>query len=325
MKKTLVILLAALVMLASVSLAEEPLTFWQAADAAGEFAAVAGDVDYLALATEQDGKYIRVVTLLDDHARQMYMNALNADDSGEAFEAFQNYAWSLPVSYTEEFTVMPKEQAELDALAGKTVGEIMEEGYLYYGAGGGIGLPTFVDLSYGLYNYTFEVDANFAEYREHEERGDLESLKVIGGVFSGFSSSADDPDYLADGTYAPQVVPNITAEEAAAASVIPPAEEYTMKAWALDAEGYAALAGDPEAMYGQVYMIEGVVHQILSRSPLTAVVNTGEDGKSRPVVITCPEQLSFSWNAGDRLRIYADVSSVLYILPVLTARYSYTE
>ena len=41
---------------------------------------------------------------------------------------------------------------------------------------------------------------------------------------SGFSGLAADLDYLADGTYAPQVVPHITAEEAAAADRVPPAD-----------------------------------------------------------------------------------------------------
>ena len=299
--------------------------FRGAVDAAGRSAAVGGDIDYLAVASEKDGKYVRMVTLPDDHARALYMAAMSADDSGEAYEAYQDYAWSLPISYTEEFTVKPRDQAELDALAGKTVGELIDEGYFIYGSGGGVDLPTIVDLSYGLYNYEFEVDASFEEYLELMDGDDLRSLKVISGKHSGFSSLASDLDYLANGTYEPQVVPNITAEEAAAADDVPPAEEYTAKAWPLTAEGYSDLLDNLEARYGQVYMVEGVVHQVLSQDPLTVIINTGEDGKSQPVVVKCPGQLSFSWETGCRYRIYADVSSACYSLPVLTARYCYSR
>ena len=333
MKKIMLILLAITVCLSSVSMAEKSDTdlyqftsFSEAVDRAGESVSVGGDIDYLSAVMEKDGTFFRIVTLLDDHARELYMAAVYGENAGgDAIEAFNAYAWALPVSYTEEITAKPKEQAELDALAGKTVGEIVKEGYVFYGAGGGIDLPTFVDLSYGLFNYTFEADASFEEYQEHEGRDDLGSLMVKGGKLSGFSSLATNPDYLADGTYEPQVVPNITAEEAAAAQTVPPAEEYTAKAWPFTAENYADLLKNVEAGYGQVYMAKGVVHQVLSQSPLTVIVNTSDDGLSRPVIIECPKQSGFSLKAGMHCRIYADVSSACFILPALTARYIYFD
>ena len=303
----------------------QAVSFRDAVDAAGDMVTVGGDIDYLAAVTEKNGKYIRMVTLPDDHARELYMAAMGAEDSGEAYEAFQAYAWSLPVTYTEEITARPKDQAELDALAGKTVDEITGEGYSIYGSGGGEGLPTFVDLSNGLFNYEFEIDASFEEYLERMDRDDLGSLTVKSGKHSGFSSLATDLDYLADGTCEPQVVPHITAEEAAAAEQIPPAGEYTAGAWPVTAEGYSDLLNNMEARFGQVYLVEGVVHQVLSRSPLTAVVNTGADGKSQPVIIEYHGQPGFSPEEGDYCRIYADVTSSCYILPVLTARYTFSE
>ena len=330
MKKILAYLMAFIFLFFSVSLAEDvsspsvSMRFRDAVDAAGEFVTVGGDLDYLAAVIEKEGKYIRSVTLLDDHARELYMAAMAAEASGDAFEVFQAYAWSLPISYTEEITAKPKPQAELDALAGKTVGELAEEGYVFFGAGGGVDLPTVIDLSCGLFVYEFEVDASFDQYLEQEDWDKLKNLKVKSGKLSVFSSLATNLDYLADGTYAPQFVPHITAEEAEAAALIPPLEEYSSKAWPLTAENYAVLMRDTEAGYGQVYMIEGVVHQILSQSPLSMIVNTGEDGKSQPVVIECPESVSFSPEAGNSCRIYADVSSACYILPVLTARYIFS-
>ena len=333
MKKIMLILLAITVCLSSASMAEKSDTdlyqftsFSEAVDRAGEFVSVGGDIDYLSVVMQTDGTFLRMVTLLDDHARELYMAAMYGEDAGEeAVGAFNAYAWTLPVSYTEKITAEPKEQAELDALAGKTVGEILEEGYVLYGSGGGIDLPTVVDLSCGLFSYTFEADATFEEYLEHEGRGDLESLKVKSGRLSGFSSLATDLDYLADGTYEPQVVPNLTAEEAAATQAVPPAEEYTAKAWPFTDETYADLLKNAEARFGQVYMIRGGVHQVLSRSPLTEIVNTGDDVISQPVIVEWPGQPGFSLEAGARCRIYADVSSACFILPMLTARYIYFE
>ena len=300
-------------------------SFRDTVDAAGEGAAIGSDMDYLAVAMMKDGRYLRAVTLLDDQARELYMVAMSDEDPGEAIEAFNTYAWSLPVSYTEEITARPREQAELDALAGKTVSECEAAGYLLYGSGGGVGIPAVVDLSNGLFNYTFEVDASFEEYKKHMEKDDLESLKVKSGKLSGFSGLAANPDYLASGAYEPQIVPHMTAEEAAAADAVPPPEEYTADAWPLTAEAYTDLLNNMESGYGQVYMIEGVVHQVLSRSPLRVIINTGGNGKSQPVVVECSRQLSPGWEAGSFCRIYADVSSACYILPVLTARYVFTE
>ena len=195
----------------------ESMTFRDAVDAAGEFAAVSSDIDYLAVAAQNEGVFFRTVTILDDRAKELYMAVTAAADPGAAYEAFNEYAWSLPVCYTEE----------------------------------------------------------------------------------------------------------ITAEEAAAAASVLPIEEYSQKAWPVTAESYSDLQYNLDARYGQVYMIEGVVHQVLSQNPLTVVICTGEDGVSQPVVVECPEQRSFSLEEGESCRIYADVSSALFILPVLTGRYMF--
>ncbi len=301
------------------------ITFRDAVEAAGEYAAIGGDIDYLSVAASKNGSDYRTVTILDDRAKELYMAAMAAEDPEATFEAFDAYAWSLPVCYTERITEKPKEQEELDALAGKTVSEILEEeGYSFAGSGGGENLPTVVDLSFGVYTYEFEVDASFEEYLDHESRNDLGSLRVKSGRLASSMCINQNLDYLADGTYQPQVVPNYTAEELAAADNVPPAEEYTMKAWPMTAESYSDLQNNLDARYGQVYMVEGVVYQVLSQDPMRVIIYTGEDGKSQPVVVESPEQRRFKWEEGKTYRIYADVTSALFILPVLTARYSYT-
>ena len=104
---------------------------------------------------------------------------------------------------------------------------------------------------------------------------------------------------------------------------VPPIEEYSKKAWPITAESYIDLLENTDARFGQVYMVEGAVHEVLSQNPLRIIIHTGEDGESQPVVIECPEQLSFKWEEGDHCRIYADVSSICDGLPVLTARYTF--
>ncbi len=333
MKKIILLLLAVTVFISSASLAEglpapsEPRPFGtadfrSAVDGAEGPVVLGSGMEYLSAVMEKGGSFFRVITLLDDRARELL---IAAEKNAEEYGAFKEYAWSLPVGYIEEITAKPKTQAELDALAGKTVGEILKEGYSLYGHGGREDSPVEVSLSYGMFTYEFEADTTFGEYLERAAAEDLESLKVKGGKLYGCSTLAADPDYLPNGTYDPMVVPNYTREELAALRTVPPAEEYTAKAWPVTAETYADLLNHHEEQFGQVYMIKGAVRQILSADPLTAVVCTGEDGQTMPVVVECPGISGFSPEAGDSCRIYADVSSSLYILPVLTARYVYTE
>ena len=290
-------------------------------DAVYEYAAVGGDADYLSLVTEKDGRYYRTVTLLDDRAKELYAALMEAEDMDAAYEAFDTYAWSLPVCYTEEIAGTPKDQAELDALAGKTVGELLEGEYSFYGLGGGNGFQTAVYLSSGLFVYEFVVDAPLDYYRKQEGWDGLEYLKVKSSKLNAWSNLATDLNWLADGTFRPQTGFPVSAEESA--SAVPPIEEYSQKAWPLTAEGYSDLQKNIKARHGQVYVVEGAVHQVLSRSPLRVIICTGEDGKSQPVVVECPEQSSFQWEEGKNYKIYADVSSAFYTLPVLTARYMF--
>ncbi len=253
---------------------DRAVRFRDAADAAGEFVSVGVDLDYLTVVTEKNGKYIRTVTLPDDHARELYMAAMGAEDSGQAFETYRTYAWSLPVAYTEELTAKPKEQAELDALDGKTVGQLLEEGYSFYGIGGGENLPTTVTLSYGLFSYEFETDASFEQYHDGEGWDGMEEMKVKGGRLSGFSSLATNPDYLADGTYEPQAVPHVTPEEAAAADRVPPAD-YTFTGPAADPADEPASLSEAAFIAPNVIPAKGI-EDFLGEWHCFSVVN--EDG-----------------------------------------------
>ena len=155
------------------------------------YAAINETDDYVILILEKDGKTLRVVTMMDESAKELYQTAMAEEDSS-AFEMVDAYAWNLPVSYTEEITAMPLEQAELDALAGRAIRDIMREwqcrGFVTSSSGND---KTVISLDYGMYKYSFEV----------EDQGDMELAKVIKGEVSGFSRAAFDLSCHADGTF----------------------------------------------------------------------------------------------------------------------------
>ena len=166
-------------------------TIREALDISEGYAAINETDDYVILILEKDGKTLRVVTMMDEYAKELYQTAMAEEDSS-AFEMVDAYAWNLPVSYTEEITAMPLEQAELDALAGRAIRDIMREwqcrGFVTSSSGND---KTVISLDYGMYKYSFEV----------EDQGDMELAKVIKGEVSGFSRAAFDLSCHADGTF----------------------------------------------------------------------------------------------------------------------------
>ncbi|MBR2824637.1 MAG: hypothetical protein IKE24_13265 [Clostridia bacterium] len=106
---------------------------------------------------------------------------------------------------------------------------------------------------------------------------------------------------------------------------VPPADEYTVKAWPLSAEGYAELLSNTavRASYGQVYVVTGVVQYSISTKPQMVVINTSEDGKSQPVLVQNYSRTT--WEVGKYYRLYADAYSTYNSMPWLNARYTYTK
>ena len=191
--KKLAALVLAILMFCSVYgvMASEDPYFHTIRGALEGYAAINETDDYVILILEKDGKTLRVVTMMDESAKELYQTAMAEEDSS-AFEMVDAYAWNLPVSYTEEITAMPLEQAELDALAGRAIRDIMREwqcrGFVTSSSGND---KTVISLDYGMYKYSFEV----------EDQGDMELAKVIKGEVSGFSRAAFDLSCHADGTF----------------------------------------------------------------------------------------------------------------------------
>ena len=106
---------------------------------------------------------------------------------------------------------------------------------------------------------------------------------------------------------------------------LPPADEYTVKAWPLTPEGYSELLSNiaVRAERGQVYVVKGVVQYSISDKPQRVVINTSEDGKSQPVVVQ--NYTKIHWEVGTYYRIYADVYSSYNSMPWLNARYTYRK
>lgn len=106
---------------------------------------------------------------------------------------------------------------------------------------------------------------------------------------------------------------------------IPNADEYTPKAWPLDANNYSELLANNvvRTERSQVYLVEGTIAEIVSVKPQMAIVYTGEDEKSQPVLV---ENFSkTTWELGKAYRIYADASGTYSSMPRLSGRYTYPK
>lgn len=104
---------------------------------------------------------------------------------------------------------------------------------------------------------------------------------------------------------------------------IPSADEYTPKAWPLDASGYSELLANNvvRTERNQIYLVQGTIAEIVSVKPQMAIVYTGEDGKSQPVLV---ENFSkTTWVLGEYYRLYADANGTYSSMPRLSARYTY--
>ena len=195
MKKISLLVLSVILLCAAclARAAEEELpVFTSARDV---FDSTEGDVanraceDYLVLILETDHRYIRMVTMLDDHAKDLY-KVVEADFSSSAVQAFNEYALALPFSYTEELPEPPLSQAELDELKGRTVQELQDEGFGEMILSGDISeVPAAIDLEYGFYKYEFEVTNGASGFPQF--------MTIKSGKFKGFSDAAfviDDPE-----------------------------------------------------------------------------------------------------------------------------------
>ena len=146
------------------------------------------------MAMKAGEKYIRLITELDSRAKNLLVRKSGTGDNG--FDAFYNYVRDLPVSRIEELPTLPLDQAELDALAGKTMREILREGFvpfMIWAEGTEPRARHAIEFSYGLYFYSFEFDMTDEDYTDYEKNHTAGNWPVKAVLFAGFSSQALSP------------------------------------------------------------------------------------------------------------------------------------
>ncbi len=210
-KKTaaLVLLLAALCMACSVQ-AEETYIFrfeniGDTIDEADENGVIGVDGDNYVVVWEKDGRYVRAVAALDekvDMLRDAIENASDWEAIEEACLAYDEYLCSLPISYAEELAVSPLNRESLDNLAGKTVNDLEDAGYEYLSGPDETDEDDrlIVTMSYGMFDYEFEIDTAGAGYENYEKSGSYGDLVIRSACFSGLSFNATELRFHADGT-----------------------------------------------------------------------------------------------------------------------------
>lgn len=208
MKKMIALVLSVIMMCTALcAMAEntEPMfaTVGDALAAAGELPISGGEDDYFAIVTEKDGQYYRSVADLDDRYRDLQQAAWNAEPEQmeEAYAAVDEYVKTLPIAYSEAFTAIPMAQEEMDALVGKTIGELREAGYEDRESGTEGDDIVYVMRS-GLFDYSCVVDADFDAYEKaQEEWPDGGNDFVVKSVsLHGITSEAVHKRFHTDGT-----------------------------------------------------------------------------------------------------------------------------
>ena len=218
MKKVLLVMLA-LVMLTSTVFAEEGIdsTPVSAETYKGEWATIGealaseeytgirgSDEEYCVVVMKPDDTYIRLVAELDEKAKELNtatMEYVDVDTLEAAFEAYNAYIETLPVSYEEEITAQPKSQEELDTLAGKTLLEVEEAGYGSGYSNMGEDDAAIYTVSCGLFEYDLLLNETYTEYMEHNDNGYIGDLTVKSACFAGLSHDSAQLCFHADGTY----------------------------------------------------------------------------------------------------------------------------
>ena len=192
-KKLLLILSVTILFLACAAQAEEEElpTFTSIQDAllnADGNVFIVGNEEYIVLILDMHGRYIRMAVLLDDYAKEIYKASTEEDSNVFNVEAFNDYAYTLPISMTEEITETPMDQDELDGLIGKTIQDLMDDGFSdeMMIDKEELEFPVHIYLDNGFYWYVFEVDDASSGYPS--------LMTVKSGEFIGLSRAAFEMD-----------------------------------------------------------------------------------------------------------------------------------
>ena len=180
MKKTMIILAAAMLLFSAAAFADElPAvtdafhfeTFGDAVVQMEKGDSFSIQDGYAVAVTARDGRCFRVVTSLDEHAEEMYTAFLeDGNYTLDEFRVLNEYVETLPVQYTEELAAVPFAQEELDAMAGKTIEEVMSEpwelGMCNYPEDAEAGKDIAFPMVKGFCEYELVINEPFEVYQE---------------------------------------------------------------------------------------------------------------------------------------------------------------
>ena len=116
------------------------------------------------------------------------------------------YIKSMPIAYSEEFTTVPMSQAEIDALAGKTIGELLEAGYEERESGTELGENDEIIIVYimrnGLFEYRCVVNADYERYEKamEEQPEAVKDFVITSASMEGITREACFKQLHTDGT-----------------------------------------------------------------------------------------------------------------------------
>ena len=150
-------------------------------------------------------RFIRVVASMDKETMAQ-LEALFASEDYENMGAKQDALFApRPVLYTEDLTDAALSQAELDALAGKSVAELTAQGFELTSSGtteDETGAYVTCGMIYGLFEYAFVMNESAQAYDQLIDSGNYDPLTVRSctGVTDA-SYNATDLSWHADGTY----------------------------------------------------------------------------------------------------------------------------
>ena len=189
-------------------------TVGEALEDSAEDRVVAGGVpgEYYAVVTQKDGKYYRSVAICDEKLNELNEALENLDYEAEDFlekhdaamQAVDDYLKTLPIAYSEEFTAEPLTDEEMASMQGKSLSQLIEEGFEIGSNGtepGEEDEPLIVYLlRYGVYDYRCVVDADFDQYIAAQDNGAEGDLVVKSMSLAGITEWGFEKRFHTDGT-----------------------------------------------------------------------------------------------------------------------------
>ncbi len=188
-----------------------------------------------------------------------------------------------------------------------------------------------LDLAAGTYGTTnsqvMKVTATtlpgaFVEVSSHYTDMDISQLNTSGKfTFNAVFDNIGDNHIIITASY-PGKKPSVVDHTV---YYVPSVDDYTKKAWGLDARNYGDLIDRINVLTekNQVYVVKGIIVSQISEKPQMVIINSSDDGKSQPVVVE--NKTKKKWVVGEYYRIYADADLTYNGMPHLLARFSYDK